>query len=120
MRCKTSFERYRRLECIVLARRVEWVTNADIRYCILTLVCCSQVALANHETQQQIEDTLEAVCDTLSFVSTGQSVVDCEKIPTMPNVTFTIEGKDFVLTPQDYVLQVRVTSARDHCIVHSC
>lgn len=74
-----------------------------------------KVALANHETQEQIEDTLEAVCDTLSFVSTGQSVVDCAKIPTMPNVTFTIEGQDFTLTPQDYVLQVGA-AGQSECI----
>lgn len=65
-----------------------------------------QVALANHETQEQIEENLEAVCDTLSFLASSQAVVDCAKIPTMPNVTFTIEGKDFTLEPKDYVLQV--------------
>ena len=70
------------------------------------VLSCAQVAIANHETQEQIEENLERICDTLSFLASSQAVVDCEKIPTMPNVTFTIEGKDFTLTPTDYVLQV--------------
>jgi hypothetical protein len=36
------------------------------------------------------------------------AVVDCDKIPEMPDVTFTIGGKQWVLKPQDYVLQVRL------------
>jgi hypothetical protein len=68
--------------------------------------CATQIAIANHETQEEIEENLETICDTLSFLASSQAVVDCDKIPHMPNVTFTIEGKDFVLTPEDYVLQV--------------
>jgi phytepsin len=65
-----------------------------------------KVAIANHETQEEIEENLETICDTLSFLASSQAVVDCDKIPHMPNVTFTIAEKDFVLTPEDYVLQV--------------
>ena len=72
-----------------------------------------QVAIANHETQEEIEENLETICDTLSFLASSQAVVDCDKIPHMPNVTFTISGKDFVLTPQDYVLQVVLLSSFD-------
>jgi phytepsin len=80
----------------------------DDTFCQFCTVAISyiKVAIANHETQEQIEENLERVCDTLSFLASSQAVVDCEKIPSMPNVTFTIEGKDFTLTPSDYVLQV--------------
>ena len=71
---------------------------------------CVQVAIANHETQEEIEENLENICNTLSFLASSQAVVDCEKIPTMPNVTFTIGEKDFTLTPNDYVLQVGLLS----------
>lgn len=69
-------------------------------------MCDAQVAIANHETQEEIEDNLENICDTLSFLASSTAVVDCNKIPTMPNVTITIGAKDFVLTPDDYVLKV--------------
>jgi len=35
----------------------------------------------------------------------GEYIVECKKIPTMPNVDFTINGVTFTLTPDDYVLQ---------------
>jgi len=31
--------------------------------------------------------------------------VDCSKLDSLPTVTFTIQGKDFPLTPKDYVIQ---------------
>jgi len=31
-------------------------------------------------------------------------IVGCDKISTLPDVTFTINGKDFVLKPEDYIL----------------
>jgi phytepsin len=74
-----------------------------------------KVALADHQTQEQIEQGLMTICDTLSFISSSQAVVECSKIPTMPNVTFEIGGKDFVLTPEDYVLKISA-SGQEQCI----
>jgi len=34
--------------------------------------------------------------------------VDCSKLDTLPNVTFTIGGTDYELTPQDYILKTKV------------
>lgn len=34
--------------------------------------------------------------------------IDCDKLSELPDVTFTIGGKDYVLTPDDYVLKVTV------------
>ena len=63
--------------------------------------------MASEETQDQIEQQLEAACDTLSFLASSQAVVDCDKIPTMPDVAFEINGRSFSLTPDQYVLKVR-------------
>ncbi|KAK9868596.1 hypothetical protein WJX84_006913 [Apatococcus fuscideae] len=65
-----------------------------------------KVALANHATVQQIIDSLNGVCETLTFLGNSQAVVDCAKLPTMPDITLKIAGRDFVLTPDQYVLKV--------------
>ncbi|NXV66765.1 CATD protein, partial [Molothrus ater] len=36
----------------------------------------------------------------------GQYLLDCDKVPSLPNVTFVLGGKEFTLSPQHYVLQV--------------
>ena len=64
-----------------------------------------QVALASNETLTQIEERLEGLCELLSFGS-SQAVVDCDRINSMPDISFTIAGKEFPLTPRDYVLRV--------------
>ncbi|PWN18588.1 putative PEP4-aspartyl protease [Microstroma glucosiphilum] len=37
----------------------------------------------------------------------GQYTVDCEQIPSLPDLTFTIDGKDYTLSASDYILQVQ-------------
>ena len=66
---------------------------------------CLQIALANHQTEEQIITQLDTLCDTLSIFASSQALVECQQIPEMPDVTFTIAGKDFTLTAEDYVLQ---------------
>ena len=46
-------------------------------------------------------------CNALSVLGNGQAVVDCNKLGSMPDVAFTISGKNFTLTPEQYVLKVR-------------
>ena len=70
-----------------------------------------QIALANHQTEEQIIAQLDTLCDTLSIFSSSQALVECEQISEMPDVTFTIAGKDFTLTAEDYVLQASHCSA---------
>ncbi|KAH9518775.1 hypothetical protein Btru_006224 [Bulinus truncatus] len=40
---------------------------------------------------------------------------DCSKIPSLPNVTYTIQGREFVLTPQQYILVQKVLTQTE-CI----
>jgi len=37
---------------------------------------------------------------------TGQWIVDCDSIPTLPQISFSIAGRKFVLNGEDYVLQI--------------
>lgn len=39
-------------------------------------------------------------------IAQGEYMVDCASIPTLPNMTITIGGRPFVLTPQAYILQI--------------
>ncbi|XP_066043812.1 cathepsin D [Chamaea fasciata] len=36
----------------------------------------------------------------------GEYMVPCEKVPTLPNVTMVLGGKNFVLTPKEYILKI--------------
>ncbi|TKR67647.1 hypothetical protein L596_023767 [Steinernema carpocapsae] len=36
----------------------------------------------------------------------GEYEIDCNKIPNMPNVEFTLGGQTFTLTPKDYVIEM--------------
>jgi len=36
----------------------------------------------------------------------GEYMVDCNKLSSMPNVSFVIQGRQFTLTPQQYVMKV--------------
>jgi len=48
---------------------------------------------------------VEKVCDLLPTPE-GESTVDCDAIDSMPDVTITLGGKPFVLTPQQYILKI--------------
>lgn len=105
----------------LMAEGLKKAQLGDDTFCQFCTMAVSyiKVAIANHETQEEIEDNLENICDTLSFLASSTAVVDCNKIPTMPNVTITIGAKDFVLTPDDYVLKVDAggaTGEEEQCI----
>ncbi|BFZ04964.1 hypothetical protein BsWGS_08003 [Bradybaena similaris] len=48
---------------------------------------------------------LNAAIGALPFIG-GEYLVECSKIPSMPNVNFELGGRTFTLTPKQYVLQV--------------
>jgi phytepsin len=66
----------------------------------------AKIALTNNETIAQILHNLDRACETFSFGSGGESMVDCADLPKMPTITFSIGGKEFVLTPEQYVLKI--------------
>lgn len=74
-----------------------------------------KVALGNHETQEQIIAGLDSACESFSFGGGGESVVDCDKLRTMPDVTISAAGRDFTLTPEQYILRVGALG-QEQCI----
>ncbi|BBN09637.1 phytepsin [Marchantia polymorpha subsp. ruderalis] len=75
--------------CAVCQMAVVWVQNQ----------------LRNNRTKESIQNYLNDICEHLPSPN-GESLVDCDSLYSMPNVAFTIEGKTFELTPQQYVLKV--------------
>ena len=70
----------------------------------------AKLALADNATAGEVVSELKAACDAAGSVSGAgaatQAVVDCDALASLPDVTVTIEGRDFVLTPEQYVLRV--------------
>ncbi|KAK4284339.1 hypothetical protein QN277_001186 [Acacia crassicarpa] len=59
-----------------------------------------QNQLKQNQTKDQILSNVNKAC-----VKLGQVLVDCGQIPSMPIVSFTIGGKTFDLSPNDYILK---------------
>ncbi|XP_010244475.1 PREDICTED: aspartic proteinase A1-like isoform X2 [Nelumbo nucifera] len=72
--------------------------------CEMTVVWM-QNQLRQNQTQDRILNYVNELCDRLPSPM-GQSSVDCDKLSSMPIVSFTIGGKVFDLTPQEYILKV--------------
>ncbi|KAG2395697.1 Aspartic proteinase [Vigna angularis] len=64
-----------------------------------------QNQLRQNQTEDQIIDYVNGLCDKLPSPM-GQSSVDCGQISSMPIVSFTIGGKVFDLSPNEYILKV--------------
>ncbi|GKV38773.1 hypothetical protein SLEP1_g46647 [Rubroshorea leprosula] len=64
-----------------------------------------QNQLRQNQTQDRILNYINELCDRLPSPM-GESVVDCHSLSSMPKVSFTIGGKIFDLSPEQYVLKV--------------
>ncbi|KAJ8423000.1 hypothetical protein Cgig2_020923 [Carnegiea gigantea] len=72
--------------------------------CEMTVVWI-QNQLKQNMTQDRIISYVNELCDRLPSPM-GQSSVDCDHISSMPPVSFTIGGKEFDLSPEEYILKV--------------
>ncbi|KAE8689695.1 Aspartic proteinase A2 [Hibiscus syriacus] len=64
-----------------------------------------QNQLMDNQTQDRILNYADQLCDRMPNPM-GESSVDCKNISSMPPVSFTIGGKVFKLTPDEYILKV--------------
>lgn len=69
------------------------------------VVIWAQNQLRKNGTQAQIKEHLNQLCERLPNPN-GESMVDCNSLSSMPDVSFTISGTTFKLTPEQYVLKV--------------
>ncbi|KAL5990105.1 hypothetical protein ACLOJK_011002 [Asimina triloba] len=64
-----------------------------------------QNKLRQNETEELILNYINQLCDKLPSPM-GESAVDCNSLSSMADVSFTIGGKTFSLTPEQYILKV--------------
>ncbi|XP_020238228.1 aspartic proteinase A1 isoform X2 [Cajanus cajan] len=85
---KTSYS-WKDAGCTACEMAVVWIKNQ----------------LRLNETEDQILDYANELCDRLPSPN-GESVVECSTLSELPNVSFTIGGKVFDLSPEEYILKV--------------
>ncbi|CAM0958249.1 unnamed protein product [Alopecurus aequalis] len=84
--------------CTVCEMAVVWIENQ----------------LRENNTQELILDYVNQLCERLPSPN-GESTVNCNEISDMPNLSFTIADKNFVLTPEQYIVKLE-QSGQTVCI----
>uniref|UniRef100_A0A2P2JHI6 Uncharacterized protein MANES_15G068900 n=2 Tax=Rhizophora mucronata TaxID=61149 RepID=A0A2P2JHI6_RHIMU len=88
----------------VVKENIQKASDAMCSTCEMAVVWM-QNQLKQNQTQERILSYVNELCERLPSPM-GESVVDCGSLSTMPNVSFTIGGKVFDLSPEQYVLKV--------------
>ncbi|XP_021734549.1 aspartic proteinase-like [Chenopodium quinoa] len=60
--------------------------------------------LREEVTKESVLNYVNKLCNSLPSPN-QESVIDCDSIPLLPNVTFTIANKAFNLTPEQYIMK---------------
>ncbi|KAF3454743.1 hypothetical protein FNV43_RR05191 [Rhamnella rubrinervis] len=68
------------------------------------LVVWVQNQLKQKGTKERVLNYVRELCDSLPSPS-GESIISCDSISKMPNITFTIGDRPFTLTPEQYILK---------------
>ncbi|KAL5060852.1 hypothetical protein RYX36_032456 [Vicia faba] len=68
------------------------------------LVLWIQNQLKQKANKERVFNYVNQLCESLPSPS-GESVISCNDISKMPNISFTIGDKPFVLTPEQYILR---------------
>jgi len=88
----------------------------DISTCYMckTAINALYSMIGDNKTEENIRAKLDQLCQNLPSPN-GESVVDCKKLAGLPDVSFTLGGKDFVLTPEQYILKIS-TEGQTECL----
>ncbi|KAE9618902.1 hypothetical protein Lal_00047844 [Lupinus albus] len=68
------------------------------------LVVWIQNQLKQKSTKEVVFNYVNQLCESLPSPN-GESVVSCDGISKLPNITFTIGTKPYILTPEQYILK---------------
>ncbi|TQD69308.1 hypothetical protein C1H46_045159 [Malus baccata] len=79
-------------------KQSEGVNDATCAACEMAVVWM-QSRLRKNQTEEQILDYVNQLCERLPSPS-GESVVQCDALSSLPSVSFTIGGKVFDLAPE--------------------
>ncbi|KZV43689.1 aspartic protein-like [Dorcoceras hygrometricum] len=60
--------------------------------------------IKNDGVKEKVLSYVNQLCESIPSPS-GESTIDCNSVSSMPNVTFTIGGNPYALTPQQYVIK---------------
>ncbi|CAA3011737.1 cyprosin-like [Olea europaea subsp. europaea] len=63
-----------------------------------------QSELKQEEVKEKVLEYVNQLCESLPSPA-GESAIDCDSMSDMPTVTFTIGGKAYPLTPEQYILK---------------
>jgi len=80
-----------------------------------TLMFYVQLLLSDNATDEEVLHLFEQICAFIPSPN-GESTVDCAQLPKLPNVVITLGGKDFTLTPSQYILQLNTGEGVDICV----
>ncbi|KAL8239396.1 hypothetical protein R6Q59_015963 [Mikania micrantha] len=64
-----------------------------------------QNQIKRNQTETDIINYVNELCDRLPSPM-GESAVECGSLSSMPNIAFSIGGKSFELTPEQYILKI--------------
>ncbi|CAL0302344.1 unnamed protein product [Lupinus luteus] len=91
---------------MVTEKETESKTRGDTPLCssCQMLVIWIQNQLRQKNTKERVFSYVNQLCESLPSPA-GESVISCDSLSRMPNITFTIGDKPFVLTPDQYILR---------------
>jgi len=82
---------------------IELCPGGSCAICVM-IIQTLETILPSNSSEALIRVVLDQICNLLPSPN-GESIVNCSTLSSMPNIAFTINGKTFDLTPDQYILQ---------------
>ncbi|KAG8369020.1 hypothetical protein BUALT_Bualt15G0106800 [Buddleja alternifolia] len=60
--------------------------------------------LKDDQVKEKVLEYVNQLCESIPSPA-GESLIECDSLSSMPNISLTIGGKAFVLTPEQYILK---------------